>query len=180
MSKKILILSTSPRGGSNSEALARAFAEGAAESGNEVELISLRGRQLQFCRGCFVCQKTGRCVIRDDMQELLPKMEGADVLVFATPIYYYEMSGQMKTLLDRANPLYVSDYRFREVYFLSAAAEEEDSVPRRALSGLEGWVECFPKARLAGSVFGGGVTEAGAMADRQEKLRSAFDLGRSV
>ena len=180
MGKNVLILSTSPRRGSNSEALAEAFAKGAAEAGHTVELISLRDKELRFCQGCFACQKSGRCFIQDDMREILPKMEGADVLVFATPIYYYEMSGQMKTLLDRGNPLYVSEYRFRDVYFLSAAAEEEESVPERARSGLEGWIECFPKARLAGSLFGGGVTESGEMKDHPEKLEAAFALGRSV
>jgi len=180
MSKKVLILSTSPRRNSNSEALAEAFARGAAENGHDVELITLRGKELRFCQGCFACQKTGKCVLRDDMQEIVPKMEQADVLVFATPIYYYEMSGQMKTLLDRGNPLFVADYRFRDVYFLASAAEDEDFVPERARSGLEGWIECFPKARLAGMVFGGGVTETGEMKNRPEKLQEACDLGRSL
>ena len=180
MVKKVLILSTSPRRNSNSEALAEAFAKGAAESGHKVELISLRGKELRFCQGCFACQKTGKCVLRDDMQEIVPKMEQADVLVFATPIYYYEMSGQMKTLLDRGNPLFVADYHFRDVFFLASAAEEEAEVPERARNGLEGWIACFPKARLAGSVFGGGVTEAGEMKDRPEKLKEAYDMGRSL
>ncbi len=180
MSKKILILSTSPRRNSNSEALAQAFAKGAGESGHEVELISLRGKELRFCQGCFACQKSGKCVIRDDMQEIVPKMEQADVLVFASPIYYYEMSGQMKTLLDRGNPLFVADYRFRDVYFLATAAEDEDFVPQRAVSGLEGWIECFPKARLAGTVFGGGVTESGEMKDHPERLQAAYLLGKEA
>ena len=180
MSKKVLILSTSPRRGSNSEALAEAFAGGAREAGHEVGLIALSGKDLRFCQGCFACQKTGKCVIKDDMQEIVPKMEQADVLVFATPIYYYEMSGQMKTLLDRGNPLFVSDYRFRDVYLLASAAEDEDFVPQRAVSGLEGWIECFPKARLAGTVFGGGVTETGEMKNHPEKLREAFALGSQV
>ena len=179
MSKNVLILSTSPRKNSNSEALAAAFARGATEEGNTVETISLRGKDLRFCLGCFACLKNGKCVIKDDMAEIVPKMEKADVLVFATPIYYYEMSGQMKTLLDRANPLFVSDYQFRDVYLLSSAAEDEDYVPRRAQSGLEGWIECFPKARLAGSVFGGGVTEAGEISGNSA-LDEAYEMGRNV
>ena len=86
----------------------------------------------------------------------------------------------MKTLLDRGNPLFVADYRFRDVYLLASAAEDEDFVPQRAVSGLEGWIECFPKARLAGTVFGGGVTETGEMKDHPEKLRAAHALGRDV
>lgn len=179
MNKKVVILSTSPRKNSNSEALAEAFAKGAHEAGNDVEIIRIREKTFEFCRGCFACQKTGKCILKDDMAEIVPKMEQADVLVFATPIYYYEMSGQMKTLLDRANPLFVADYRFRDVYFLSSAAEDEDYVPQRAQSGLEGWIECFEKARLAGSVFGGGVTEAGEIKG-SPALDKACEMGRAI
>ena len=179
MSKRIVIISTSPRRNSNSEALANAFAKGAAESGNDVEVISHRGKDMRFCLGCFACQKTGKCVIKDDMNEIVPKMEHADVLVFATPIYYYEMSGQMKTLLDRANPLFVADYRFRDVYFLSSAAEDEAFVPQRAQSGLEGWIDCFEKARLAGAVFGGGVTDVGEI-EGHHALAEAYEMGKAI
>ena len=179
MNKKVLILSASPRKKSNSEALAEAFAKGAATAGNDVEIIRMREKNYRFCLGCFACQRTGKCVIMDDMAEIVPKMEQADVLVFATPIYYYEMSGQMKTLLDRANPLFVADYRFRDVYFLSSAAEDEDDVPRRAQSGLEGWIACFEKARLAGVVFGGGVTETGEIKGGPA-LDKAYEMGKAV
>ncbi len=177
--KKILVISTSPRRGSNSEALADAFASGAREAGHEVELVSLRGKDVQFCRGCFVCQETQRCVIHDDADTLRQKALEADVLVFATPIYYYEMSGQLKTLLDRFNPLFPSDYSFRDVYLMTAAAEDEDFVPQRALNGLEGWVECFERAKLAGHVFMGGVTEAGENPEHPA-LRQARSMGRNA
>ena len=180
MNKKVLIISASPRKDSNSEALARAFAEGAEAAGNEVELISLRDKTLNFCRGCFVCQEKLRCVIRDDADVICRKALGADVLVFATPIYYYEMSGQLKTLLDRLNPLFPSDYAFRDVYLLTAAAEDEDYVPARAVSGVEGWVECFERARLAGTLFLGGVTETGEGKAHPEKLEAAYAMGKEV
>ena len=175
--KKILITSTSPRKNSNSESLAAAFAKGAEEAGNKVELVSLRGKKISFCQGCFVCQEKLRCVIHDDADELCQKALTADVLVFATPIYYYEMSGQLKTLLDRFNPLFPADYAFRDVYFLASAAEDEPYVPQRAISGLEGWIECFEKARLAGTVFMGGVTEAGENPDHP-KLDEAYLMGK--
>lgn len=179
MSKKVLILSASPRKNSNSEMLARTFAAGAEASGNEVELISLRGKDLRFCQGCFACQRTGKCEIGDDMQEIVPKMEQADVLVFATPIYYYEMSGQLKTLLDRLNPLFPSDYAFRDVYLLTSAAEDEETVPRRAVNGVEGWIECFERAKLAGTIFMGGVTEAGEN-PAHPALERAYRMGKEV
>ncbi|MBO5556302.1 MAG: flavodoxin family protein [Oscillospiraceae bacterium] len=179
MRKKVLILSTSPRKNSNSEALALAFAQGAQAAGHEVEFISLRGKTVTFCRGCFVCQETQRCVIRDDADAICQKALTADVLVFATPIYYYEMSGQLKTLLDRLNPLFPSDYAFTDVYLMTAAAEDESYVPERAVHGVEGWVECFERARLAGTVFMGGVTEAGENPEHPA-LENARRMGQSA
>ena len=91
-------------------------------------------------------------------------MSYADVLVFATPIYYYEMCGQMKTLLDRANPLYASDYAFRNVYFVGELLQRTATRSgARAASGLEGWIACFPKSHFSGVIFGGGVTVAGTI-----------------
>lgn len=177
--KTILVISTSLRANSNSHALAAEFARGAGDAGNNVELLTLAGKDLHFCRGCLACVKTGRCVIKDDAQQIVAKMHDADVIAFATPIYYYEMSGAMKTLLDRANPLFGSDYRFTDIYMLSSAAEDEEYVPARAVSGLEGWIECFDRARLAGSVFAGGVTDPGEISGHAA-LQTAYELGRSL
>ncbi len=160
MQKKVLILSASLRNGSNSHALAQQFAKGAQEAGHEVELISLAGKEIGFCRGCLFCQTSGHCVMHDDAEQIvLEKMLHAQVLVFATPIYFYEMSGLMKTLLDRSNPLYTLDYAFREIYLIATAAEQEEETWKRAAAGLQGWIECFPKAAYVKTVFGGGVTD---------------------
>ena len=95
MNKKVLIISSSPRKGGNSEMLAAAFAKGAREAGNQVETVYLREKQVGFCKGCLVCLKLGHCVIQDDAVEIAAKMHDADVLVFATPVYYYCVSGQL-------------------------------------------------------------------------------------
>ena len=179
MSKLILVLSTSLRKNSNSEALADAFAKGAMEAGHTVQKVSLRKKTIGFCTGCFACQKNGSCIIRDDAVEIVRQMHDADVIVFATPIYYYEMSGQMKTLLDRANSLFGSDYAFRDIYMLSAAAEDEEGVDGRAVSGLEGWIACFERARLAGTVFAGGVNDPGEIAGHPA-LRKASEMGKAI
>lgn len=179
MRKNILVISTSLRKGSNSEALADKFIEGAKEAGHEVKKISLRGKKIEFCQGCLSCQKTGHCFIHDDAEEITQEMQKADVIVFATPIYYYEMSGQMKTMLDRANALFSLEYRFRDIYMLTTAAEESEQSPKRAVSGLEGWIACFEKARLAGTIFAGGVDEAGAI-ENHPALEKAYESGRNV
>ncbi len=177
--KKVLIISSSLRTGSNSEALAEAFARGAAAAGNETELVTLKEKDLRFCKGCLACQKLRRCVIADDAPAIVAKMHDADAIAFATPIYYYEMCGQLKTLLDRANPLYSSDYRFRDIYMLTSAAENEASVPDRAVAGLTGWIDCFARARLAGTVFAGGVDGPGETAGHPAVER-AYELGKTI
>ena len=176
----ILVITTSLRAKSNSDILAEQLIAGAKEAGHSVERISLRGKELRFCIGCLACQKTQRCIQKDDAVSIADSVLNADTLVFVTPIYYYEMSGQMKTLLDRLNPLYSADYRFRRVYMLSTAAEDEPFVPEKAVSGLQGWVDCFEKAELTDSLFCGGLTAGGEAANAEAHLQSAFAFGRGL
>lgn len=177
MSKNILVLSTSPRHGGNSETLADEFAKGARDAGHQVEKVCLYDKTIGFCKGCLACQKTRRCVIHDDADIIAQKMLNADVIVFATPIYYYEMCGQMKTMLDRSNPLFPSDYAFRDVYLLASAADGEESAMDGAVKGLEGWVACFEKARLKGVVRGVGADGMGAIQRVPAALKAAYDMG---
>ena len=177
---KILVITTSLRAKSNSDLLAARLIAGAADAGHEVEQISLRGKEIRFCIGCLACQKTQQCVLRDDAADIAEKVLRSDTLVFVTPIYYYEMSGQMKTLLDRLNPLYAADYAFRKVYMMSVAAEDEAHVPEKAVSGLEGWVDCFEKAEFAGSLFCGGINDPGEAALRKEEQDEAYAFGKSL
>ena len=107
-------------------------------------------------------------------------MKDMDVLVFATPIYYYEMSGQMKTLLDRANPLFPSDYMFRDIYILASAAENDESAINGAIQGLKGWIKCFEKSNLAGVVRGIGVNDPAQIKTKPEILNQSLLMGSSV
>ena len=177
--KRVIVISTSLRRGSNSDILADQFVEGAKAAGNAVEKISLVGKHIEFCKGCLACQKLGRCVINDDVNGIMAKVLKADVVVWATPIYYYEMSGQMKTLIDRMNAMYEQDYAFRDVYLLTTAAEDEEQTPKRAETGLTGWIDCYTKCRLAGTLFCGGVNDAREI-EGNSKLQEAFELGKNL
>ena len=179
MMKHVIVISTSLRHGSNSDLLADKFVEGAQAAGHEVEKISLVGKDIQFCKGCLACQQLGRCVINDDVNGIMDKVLKADVVAWATPIYYYEMSGQMKTLIDRMNAMYPLDYQFRDVYLLTTAAEDEEQVPKRAEAGLTGWIDCYPKSRLAGTIFCGGVNGARDI-EGNPKLQEAYELGNNI
>ena len=179
MSKKVVVVSTSLRTNSNSELLAKSFVEGAKEAGNEVKYISLKNKDIRFCIGCLACQTIGHCVIKDDVADIMNSVLEADVVVWATPIYYYEMSGQMKTLIDRLNPMYSKDYKFRDIYLLATAAEEGDEVFEKVITGLNGWIDCFEKASIQGTVLCGGVSDGGAISDNS-KLKEAYNMGSHV
>ena len=143
MSKRILVLSTSPRIGGNSETLADVFIKGAEEAGHETKKICVYDKKIEFCKGCLGCQTTGKCILRDDAERIIAQMKAMDVLVFATPIYFYEMSGQMKTLLDRTNPLFPAEYEFRDIYLLATSADEEESSMEAAVKGLDPFLLFF-------------------------------------
>lgn len=179
MNKKVLIISSSPRRGGNSETLAAAFAKGAQAAGHQAETVYLREKQIGYCKGCFACHKLGHCVLKDDAAAITAKMHDADVLVFATPVYYYCVSGQLKTLLDRANPLYDSDYAFTKAYLLATAAEDAPETFDGTEKAVQGWVDCFPRCTLAGTVFAGGVNGVGEIAGHPA-LEQVYQMGKEV
>ena len=179
MSKNVLIISSSPRKGGNSETLAAAFAKGAQDAGNRVETIRLREKQIGFCKGCFACHELGRCVIKDDAVEIAAKMHDADVLVFATPVYYYSVSGQLKTMFDRSNPIFDTDYAFTKVYLLASATDSGPETVTGAVKAVQGWVDCFERCELAGTVFAGGVSNVGDIAGHPA-LEKAYQMGKEV
>ena len=188
--KRVLVISTSPRHNSNSDALADEFVRGAKEAGHEVEKVSVRNLNIGFCKGCLACSKKDRtedfnrgeggniCIVKDDMSSVIQKMHDADVVCWATPIYYYEMSAQMKVIIDRGNPLYTSAYHFRDVYMLTSAAEDEPEMPQRAIAGLTGWIDCFENATLRGTVFAGGVNDPGDVKGHPS-LQKAYEMGKN-
>lgn len=179
MNKHVLVISSSLRANSNSECLADACVRGAKKAGNFVVKVVLTDKTIQFCRGCLACLKTKQCIIDDDSRAITEKMKNADVIVFASPVYYFSISGQLKTLLDRANSLYVSDYRFRDIYFLSTAAEDGSNTVEGSIKAIQGWVDCFDKAVLKKTVFAGGVDEAGDILNHPA-LQEAYELGRQI
>ena len=179
MSKKVLVITTSFRKGGNSDSLAEAFANGAREAGNQVEVISLANKNIGFCKGCLACVKTQRCVINDDAVEIVEKMKEADAIAFATPVYYYSVSGQLKTMFDRANPLYTSDYNFRDIYLLVSAAEDEKETVVGTQTAVQGWIDCYEKTHLAGTVFAGGVNNKGDIKGHHA-LEEAYRLGKKT
>ncbi len=104
MEMNVVLINGSPRAKGNSDLLCDEFMRGAVDAGHRVEKISLRDKQVNYCKACYACFKTGYCVQKDDMKEIITKMKSAEVLVLASPTYFMTMSGQMKVFIDRLLP----------------------------------------------------------------------------
>jgi multimeric flavodoxin WrbA len=123
MTKKVLVLSSSPRRGGNSDLLCDQFILGAQTAGHEAEKIFLKDKKINYCTGCGTCIDRGKsCTQNDDMSEILEKMVTSDVIVMATPVYFYTMCAQMKTLIDRTCSRY-TEISNKEFYFILTAAD---------------------------------------------------------
>ena len=177
--KKILVISTGFRKNGNSDRIAQEFEKGAADAGHKVEHIRLSGKNIKCCRGCFSCQKTMKCVIQDDVADVLQKMKDADVVAFATPVYFSGMCGTMKKFLDRTYPLFPGEYRFQDIYLLAAAGENLETTVQGTVEGLNGWIRCFDKTKLADVIFAGGIMEKGEI-EGHPALAQAYKAGKSL
>lgn len=177
--KKIIVVTSSPRKYGNSETLAQKFAEGAAAVGNDVQFVAVRDIGLKFCTGCLYCNTHDKCALNDGMNGLYESFQNADVIVFATPVYYYSVCGQLKTLIDRLNPLYVRDNKFRDVYLLATAADDNENAMDGAVKVIQGWIDCFDGVKLQGVIRGVGVTEKGEINNTAFPAQ-AYEMGKNV
>ena len=179
MSKKVLILSASFRKHGNSDLLCDEFMRGATEAGHDVEKLYINDKKINFCRGCGVCNSTHKCVQKDDMAEILNKMIEADVIVMATPVYFYSMNGQMKTLIDRTVPRY-TEIADKDFYFIVAAADDNKANMQRTLEGFRGFTEdCLDGTKEKGIIYGVGAWNIGDIKDSLA-MTEAYAMGKSA
>lgn len=178
MSKKVLILSGSPRKNGNSDILCDEFARGAIEAGNDVEKIRVAEKSIGYCRACYACRGTGVCAIKDDMAEVLQKMIDADVLVLASPIYFYSIDAQLKALIDRTVARWL-EVKGKEFYYIVTAADEEQASADTTLACFRGYADCVNGAVEKGVVYGMGVYEKGKIKDKKA-MNEAFEMGKQV
>lgn len=177
--KNMLILSSSPRRGGNSDTLSNEFLRGASDAGHSVEKIFLGDKKINYCTGCSTCSQHQKpCPQKDDMPEILDKMITADVIVMATPVYFYTMSAQMKTLIDRCCGLY-TQMTGKEFYFIVAAAENEQEKMERTIDTFQGFLDCLEEAAIKGVIYGLGVWHAGEI-NNSPSMRQAYEMGNHI
>lgn len=180
MSKKVLIISSTPRANGNSEVLCEAFSKGAKEKGNRVELISLRKQPIDYCIGCYYCAKhEGKCFQKDNLNEILEKVIQADVLVFATPIYFYSITAQLKAFLDRTVARY-TQITNKDLYLIATCADTSKQAITGAKTAIDGWLDCVENVRLKGILYGTNLTNVGDAVKEEKILREAYRMGENI
>ena len=174
--RSVLILSASPRKVGNSDVLCNQFAKGALESGHKVEKISLYDKNIGFCQACYTCFKTGKCVLKDDMTDILDKMQEADVIVVATPTYFLTMNGMLKCTIDRFLPKW-QDLGGHDVYFIITG---HDGKAGLELVGEE-LTRIFENLgnRVRGAIWGEGVWQKGEVAETKA-MDEAYQAGKTI
>ena len=179
MSKKVLVLAGSPRAGGNSDLLCDQFIKGAQEAGHQVEKISLSRKKIGYCLGCYYCEKhAGECVQKDDMAEILDKIQAADVLVMASPVYFYAISAQMKALIDRCVARWQS-IEDKEFYYIMTSAEDSPTVMDCTLECFRGFAACLEGSQEKGILYGKGVHEKGEIKNKPV-FKQAYEMGLKV
>lgn len=178
MSKKVLILSSSPRKGGNSDILCDEFARGAAEAGHQTEKIRVAEKNIGCCRACYACKSNGICVIKDDMADILQKMIDADVIVMASPVYFYSVAAQLKALIDRTVARWL-EVKNKEFYYIVTAADSERESAETTLACLRGYADCVEGAKEMGVIYGMGAYEKGEIKSTPA-MAEAYKMGKGV
>lgn len=176
--KKILILSGSPRKNGNSDILCDEFAKGAVEAGHEVEKIRVAEKNIGYCRACYACRDTGACIIKDDMAEVLQKMIDCDVMVLASPVYFYSIDAQLKALIDRTVARW-TEVKNKEFYYIVTAADSENISAETTVACFRGYADCVEGAQERGIIYGMGVYEKGEV-KATSAMAEAYEMGKNV
>ena len=176
--KRVLVISSSPNKNGNSALLCQQFIEGAKKN-NEIEYISLSNKKIGYCVACQYCKMhDGKCVIEDDMTEIFESMKKSDVIVLASPVYFYSITAQMKTLLDRTYCDWMK-LKNKELYFLMTSADDTDTVMDTALACFRGWEKCLDHPVEKGVIYGKGAGMPGDIKTK-DAYKEAYEMGKGV
>lgn len=177
--KSVLIISGSPRKGGNTDLLCDAFARGAEEVGGRVEKVFLADYRIDYFSEADE-QRVGNRAneAEDDVPMLVDKMVQADVIVLASPFYYMNITGQLKTFIDRTFGRY-REMKDKEFFYLTACADPEESTADWAINGFRGFVMCLPNPTERGMVKAIGMGRKGAVKGSQYE-DEAYNLGKHI
>jgi multimeric flavodoxin WrbA len=173
---KILGISCSPRVRGNTETMVQASLARAQEDGAEIDLVTLAGKTVSPCDGCYSCRNSGECHINDDMQDIYRKLSEADGIIFGTPVYFWDVSAQAKALIDRT--LAVSMKRNLRNKAAGAVIAQGRNGSTGALATLHNFFIAH-RMVIIGNAVGFG-SDRGTVKEDETGMRGAEALGRAM
>jgi multimeric flavodoxin WrbA len=184
---KVLGIYGSPRKGGNTDQLLDRVLEGARSKGAEVKAVYVRDLKMSGCIECGGCDKTGRCVVEDDMQSVYPLLEEADVIFLASPIFFYSLTAQVKALIDRAQAMWAKQhlqqtpeerkmYRRGKGYLIAVGATRGKNLFEGAQRVARYFFDALNMS-YEGGIFFRSLEKKTAVRDNPETLQEAFNLG---
>ena len=183
--KQVLVVLGSPRKKGNSSTLAAQISRGAKSTGAEVETVFLHALEISPCRGCDTCKKpnTKGCAIKDDMQDIYQKLIEADAWVIASPVYWFTMSAQTKTFMDRCYALtaYAKNPFAGKRIAIAMSYGDADPVKSGCVNALRTFQDAYryTGSKIVGMVYGS-AEEAGEIARNKALMREAEELGKRL
>lgn len=176
---KILVVNGSPRKGGNTQILLDAMKAGAEEAGATITNVELRSLDVSPCRACDACKKTGICVQKDDMHDLISKMEECEVWILGTPVYWWGVTAQLKAFIDRWYGVSRDVFKGRKAVL---AVPFESSNPRTArhVVGMFEDIFAYLGMEQIGTILAPGVYDRGDIKEKTEYLEEATKLGKSI
>lgn len=179
MNKNVLIISSSDRRGGNSDTLCDRYAAGARDAGHRVEKIRLADHNINFCRGCHACAVTGKCVQQDDMAPLIDKLRAADVVVLASPVYFYAICARLKNFIDRTVVLYpYRGFAGKKWQLILTAEDDNPAAMQHAIGDFQGFMECMEEPVITEPILGLAARDAGDIA-ASPAMQAAYAAGNN-
>lgn len=186
----ILAFCGSPRKNGNTEILLEEFLKGAQMEGAAVECLYITDFSITPCRECLACFQDGQCVIPDDMQEIYPRLLAADIVVLASPIFFYGVTGWSKALIDRGQALWARKYvlhdpslgkegKRREGFFISVGGTKGQKMFEGAILTVKYFFDAF-NARYAGELLFRGVDAKGDILKQPNALTDSLSAGKRI
>lgn len=175
--KHVLIISSSPRKKGNSDLLCDQFAKGAKEKGNKVRKIRIADKKIAYWTDPDT-KKKDEVAEEDDAPKILAQMQKADVIVFASPVYFYSICGQLKVLFDRSFSIF-PDLKKKQYYFLITMQDSNREMFEGPIKAMQGFLDCFPGSKLKGMICADSVGAKGAV-KKTKFFEEAYKLGKKV
>ena len=177
--KNVLVISASPRREGNTDLLCDEFVRGAKEAGAQVEKIFLGDYDIKFFQEADERHVGDSAdVATDDAPMIVRKMLDADIIVLASPVYFMNINGQMKTLIDRTYSHFM-DLKDKEFYYITACADNAESTADFAIMGFRGFVMCLPNPTERGMIKAVGLGRKGSVKGTAF-MQQAYELGKGV